>query len=112
MHDMSYYPRSIDVQRGKYQRQILGEDLSQRHKNCIEWYEKNGYNITSKIYRDTEHRGIFSRSNPYLEILLRDIILFYRNGESFAKDIAGVEGISMTLQKQREQKLDDEYVKI
>lgn len=106
MHDMSYYPRSIDIQRGKKQRQILGEDLSQRHKNCIEWYKNNGYNITSKIYRGAEHRGIFSRSNPCSETLLRDIILFYRNGESFGKDIAGVEEISMQPQRQREQKLE------
>ena len=106
MHDMSYYPRSIDVQRGKNQRKILGEDLSQRHKNCIEWYENNGYNITSKIYRGAEHRGIFSTSNPCFEILLRDIIMFYRNGKSFARDIAGVEEINMKPQRQREQKLD------
>lgn len=106
MHDMSYYPRSIDMQRGKNQRQILGEDLSQRHKNCIEYYEQNGYHITSKIYRGAEHRGIFSRSNPYYETLLRDIILFYRNSESFSKDIAGVEEISMKSQRQREQKLE------
>lgn len=106
MHDMSYYPRSIDMRRGKNQRQILGEDLSQRHKNCIEWYKNNGYNITSKIYRGAEHRGIFSRSNPCFETLLRDIILFYRNGESFAKDITGVEEISMKPQRQREEKLD------
>lgn len=111
MHDMSYYPRSIDIQRGKYQRQILGEDLSQRHKNCIEYYEKNGYNITSKIYRGAEHKGIFSRSNPSFESLLKDIILFYRNGESFAKeDIGGVEEISMKPQRQREQKLDKDRV--
>ena len=108
MHDMSYYPRSIDVQRGKNQRQILGEDLSQRHKNCIEWYENNGYNITSKIYRGAEHRGIFNRSNPCFETLLRDIILFYRKGESFGKDIAGVEEISMQPQRQREQKSEKE----
>ena len=106
MHDMSYYPRSIDIQRGKNQRQILGEDLSQRHKNCIEWYKNNGYNITSKIYRGAEHRGIFSRSNPCFETLLRDIILFYRNGENFGKDITSVEEISMKPQRQREQKLD------
>lgn len=103
MHDMSYYPRSIDIQRGKHQREILGKDLSQRHKKCIEYYEKNGYNITSKIYREAEHRGIFSKSNPSFETLLKDIILFYRNGESFSKDIAGVEEISTKPQRQREQ---------
>ncbi len=106
MHDMSYYPRSIDHQRGKNQRQILGKDLAQRHKKCIEYYEKNGYNITSKIYRGAEHKGIFSLSNPCFETLLRDIILFYTNGESFAKDISEVEEISMKPQRQREQKLD------
>lgn len=104
MHDMSYYPRSIDLKRGKYQRQILGEDLSQRHKNCIEYYEKNGYKITSKIYRGAEHRGIFSRSNPCFETLLRDIILFYREGKEFDKDITGVEKISMKPQREREGK--------
>lgn len=106
MHDMSYYPRSIDTQTGKKQRQVLGQDLAQRHKNCIEWYENNGYNITSKIYRGAEHKGIFSRSNPCFETLLRDIVLFYNNGERFAKDIVGVEEISMKPQRQREQKLD------
>lgn len=110
MHDMSYYPRSIDIQRGKYQRQMLGEDLSQRHKNCIEYYEKNGYKITSKIYREAEHRGIFSRSNPSFETLVRDIILFYRKGEGFAKDITGVEEISMKSQRQRKQKFDKDRV--
>lgn len=110
MHDMSYYPRSIDIQRGKYQRQMLGEDLSQRHKNCIEYYEKNGYNITSKIYREAEHRGIFSISNPSFETLVRDVILFYRKGEGFAKDITGVEEISMKSQRQREQKFDKDRV--
>ena len=103
MHDMSYYPRSIDIQRGKEQRQVLGQDLAQRHKMCIEWYENNGYNITSKIYRGAEHRGIFSRTNPCFETLLRDIVLFYKKGERFAKDIPGVEEISMKLQRQREQ---------
>lgn len=112
MHDMSYYPRSIDTQRGKYQRQILGEDLSQRHKNCIEYYEKNGYNITSKIYRSAEHKGIFSRSNPSFETLLKDITLFYRNGEKFTKDIVGVEEISMKPQRQREQKLDKDGIEL
>lgn len=111
MHDMSYYPRSIDVQRGKYQRQILGEDLSQRHKNCIEYYEKNGYNITSKIYRGAEHKGMLNRSNPSFEVLLRDFIEFYKNGKSFAKDIIGVEEISMKPQRQREQKEDKDRVK-
>lgn len=106
MHDMSYHPRSIDVQRGKYQRQILGEDLSQRYKNCIEYYEKNGYNITSKIYRGADHKGIFSRSNPSFETLLKDINLFYKNGKSFSNDIAGVEEISMEPQIQRNQKSD------
>ena len=110
MHDMSYYPRSIDVKRGKNQRKILGEDLSKRHKNCIEWYENNGYNITSKIYRCAEHKGIFSRSNPCFETLLRDIILFYRNREKFVKDIAGVEEISMKPQRQREQKLNKDKI--
>lgn len=110
MHDMSYHPRSIDIQRGKHQRQILGEDLSQRHKNCIEYYEKNGYNITSKIYRGAEHRGIFSRSNPSFETLLKDMILFYREGKSFAKDIAGVKEINMKPQRQREEKLDKNRV--
>jgi len=110
MHDMSYYPRSIDIQRGKHQREILGEDLSQRHKRCIEYYEKNGYNITSKIYRGAEHRGIFSRSNPCFQTLLRDIILFYRKGESFTKDILGVDEISMQPQRQREQKSDKDRV--
>lgn len=110
MHDMSYYPRSIDIERGKKQRQLLGEDLSKRHKNCIEWYENNGYNITSKIYRGAEHKGIFSRSNPCFETLLRDINLFYRNGESFAKDIVGVEEISMKPQRKREQKLDKDKI--
>lgn len=110
MHDMSYYPRSIDIQRGKHQRQILGEDLSQRHKNCIEYYEQNGYKITSKIYREMGHSRIFSRSNPSFEALLKDIILFYRNGEGFAKDISGVEEISMKTQRQREEKLDNDRV--
>lgn len=84
----------------------MGEDLSQRHKNCIEYYEKNGYSITSKIYRGAEHRWIFSRGNPCFENLLRDIIIFYKKGESFAKDIAGVEEISMKPQRQREQEVD------
>lgn len=106
MHDMSYFPRSVDIQRGRYQRQVLGEDLAQRHKTCIKWYEENGYNITSKIYRGAEHRNIFSRSNPTFETLLRDIILFYKNGESFAKDIVGVEEISMNPQRQRENECD------
>lgn len=108
MHDMSFYPRSIDSKRGKNQRQILGEDLSQRHKNCIEYYEKNGYKITSKIYRGAEHKGIFGKSNPSSEILLKDITLFYENGKDFQKDIVGVEEISMKPQRQREQKSDKE----
>lgn len=112
MHDMSYYPRSIDKQRGQYQRQVLGQDLGQRHQNCIAWYIKHGYNITSKIYREAGHRGIFSRSNPCFETLIRDITLFYKNGESFQKDIAGVEEISMKKQREREQGVDNkgEYI--
>lgn len=106
MHDMSYYPRSIDILRGKHQREILGKDLSERHKRCIEYYKENGYNITSKIYRGAEHRGIFSRSNPCFETLLRDINLFRRNGKNFANDIAGVKEISMEPQRQREQESD------
>lgn len=103
MHDMSYYPRSIDTQRGKHQRQILGKDLSQRHKNCIEYYEKNGYNITSKIYRGAEHRGIFSRSNPSSATLLREISMFYKTNQYFPKNIVGVEEINMKPQREREE---------
>ena len=111
MHDMSYCPRSIDTQRGKHQREILGEDLSERYRNCIAYYERNGYNITSKIYREAEHRGIFSRSNPSFETLLKDIILFYRNGQSFSQDIAGVKEISMKPQREREKKSNENIVK-
>ena len=106
MHDMSYYLRSIDYERGKHQRAVLGEDISQRYKKCIEYYEKNGYDITNKIYRGAEHRGIFSRSNPSFETLLRDIILFYKEGKDFEKDIVAVKEISMKPQRQREEKTE------
>lgn len=111
MHDMSYFSRSIDRQRGQQQREVLGRDLSHRHKNCIEWYIKNGYNMTSKIYREAEHMGIFSRSNPCFEALIRDITSFYKNGKGFPQDIAGVAEISMKKQREREQGVDKgEYI--
>ena len=72
----------------------------------IDYYEKNGYNITSKIYRGAEHKVMFSTSNPCLDLLLRDLILFYKNGHKFTKDRAGVNEISMQAQREREQKLD------
>lgn len=108
MHDMSYYPRSIDIQSGKYQRKILGEDLSQRHKKCIEYYQQNGYNITSKIYRGAEHRGILSKSNPSFKNLLKDFTLFYKKGEKFSDDISGVKEISMKPQRQRDTECEKE----
>ncbi len=107
MHDMSYYPRSIDTQRAKYQRQILGEDLSERHQKCIEYYEQNGYAITSKIYRGTEHFGIYTRSNPSFEALIRDITSFYKERKKFPEDIAGVSEISMKPQRVREQEANN-----
>ena len=111
MHDMSYYPRSINLEAGKHQRKILGDDLSERYKKCIEYYEKNGYNITGKIYRGAEHKGIFSRRNPSFEALLKDITLYYKEGKSFPKDIAGVEEISMEPQRQREQNIKQDLDK-
>lgn len=110
MHDMSYYPRSIDIQRGRHQRQILGEDLSERHKNCLQYYENNGYNITSKIYRGAEHRGILSRSNPSFNSLIRDIMRFYKYGEKFPEDISGVQEISMKPQRKREEGLNKDKI--
>ena len=111
MHDMSYYPRSIDTQRGKKQRKILGKDLSQRYKNCIEYYVKNGYKITSKIYKGAEHRDIFSVKNPSFEYLLNDINLFYKNNNFFSKDVSSAEEIDMKPQRQREEN-DKDYEKI
>ena len=111
MHDMSYHPRSIDIERGKEQRKILGEDLSERHQKCIEYYEQNGYDITSKIYRGAEHKRIFSRSNPSFEALVRDITSFYKEGKKFPKDIAGVSEISMKPQRAREQETNSSIYK-
>ncbi len=104
MHDMSYYPRSIDISRGKYQRQLLGEDLSERYEKCIKYYENNGYNITSKIYRGANHRGMFSKSNPCIESLLKDITLYYKYGEKFQEDITSVKKIETKSQKEQDEK--------
>lgn len=102
MHDMSYMPRSIDIVRGKNQRKKLGKDISERFKNCIDYYSSHDYNITSKIYRGAEHRGMFSKSNPSFDALIRDVRLFYQTGKSFEQDINGVNEISMEAQRQRE----------
>ena len=102
MHDMSYMPRSIDIVRGKNQRKKLGKDISERFKNCIDYYYSHGYHITSKIYRGAEHMGMFSKSNPSFYALLRDVRSFYQTGKSFEQDINGVNEISMEAQRQRE----------
>ena len=101
MHDMSYHPRSINKKMGEYQRQKLGEDLSQRHENCLKYYENNSYNITSKIYKGAEHRGIFSKNNPSFESLKNDIIAYYKEGKAFSKDNSSVESIDMESQRKR-----------
>lgn len=102
MHDMSYMPRSIDVVRGKNQREKLGKDISERFKNCINYYSSHGYDITSKIYRGAEHREMFSKNNPSFDALLRDVRSFYQTGKPFEQDINGVNKISMEAQRQRE----------
>ena len=107
MHDMSYFPRSIDVERGTLQRNLLGQDLQDRWKRCIEYYEQEGYSITHKVYRGAEHKGIYNANmNPVLPSLIRDLTGFYKQGTSFSKDISGVEEISIRFQRERES-LDD-----
>lgn len=108
MHDMSYYPRSIDIKRGKQQREILGKDISQRYTNCIEYYKSNGYNITSKIYKGAEHVDIYTRKNPSFEYLINDVTKFYKYNKDFEIDEASVEQIDMNPQRKRE-KIDKEY---
>ena len=108
MHDMSYYPRSIDIKRGKHQREILGKDISQRYKNCIEYYKNQGYNITSKIYKGAEHVDIYTRNNPSFEYLINDVIKFYKYNKDFEIDESSVEIIDMNPQRQRE-KNDKDY---
>lgn len=94
MHDMSYHIRSTEPKIGTSQRNMFGEDLAERYQRSIKYYEKNGYNITSKIYRGVEHKWIFSRANPSFESMLRDIMSFYKDNKQFTQDIVGVERIS------------------
>lgn len=95
-HDMLFHPRSTDIRRVDDQ-----QTLAERHRNCIDYYETNGYNITSKIYRDMRHTGVFSNINPCFRVLLEDIELFYKEGKKFSKK-DGVEEIRMELQSKHE----------
>lgn len=106
MHDMSFHPRSIDSQIAKKQRAMLGKSLSERHTNCLKYYEMNGYNITSKIYRGADHIGIFTRNNPSLDVLLKDIRKFYKNNDKFHDDVCGVKEISMKF-KNNQKKISE-----
>lgn len=109
MHDMSYYTRSTPLDMGGQQRNILGQDLQDRWKKCLEYYEQKGYHITHKIYRGAEHKGIYDiNMNPVAGSVIRDIKKFYKENQDFSQDTAGVQEISMKFQREREGNLDEE----
>ena len=74
----------------------------ERYENCIKYYMDNGYNISSKIYKGSTHRGIYSSSNPSRFGVLRDIIGFYKHHKPLEKDEYSAETISMDKQRERE----------
>jgi len=103
MHDMSYYPRSTPLEMGRQQRNVLGQELQDRWKRCMEYYEQEGYHITHKVYRGADHRGIYDiNMAPVAGSVIRDIRSFYQQSQDFSKDISGVEKISMRFQRERE----------
>ena len=102
MHDMSYLVRSTGIKQGREQRALWGKELAERYENCIKYYMDNGYNISSKIYKGSTHRGIYSSSNPSRFGVLRDIIGFYKHHKPLEKDEYSAETISMDKQRERE----------
>lgn len=102
MHDMSYHLRSTPLDIGKEQRQEIGEDLSLRYKSCIQYYEDNGYEISSKIYKGSRHGNIYLNENPSRYGVIKDILALYKYGQPFKYDEYSASEISMKEQRKRE----------
>lgn len=97
-HDMSFMEKSVPLNIGIKQRDLLGYNLQDRFQNSINWYKDNNYKIQSKIYRMAKHQS-FNKNYIYLKNFLQDILNFYKsgcNGDGFKKDISGVESLSIT----------------
>lgn len=107
MHDMSYLPKSIPLEIAKKQRLLYGTDLQTRFKNCIRWYQENGYKIKDKIYKGADHKELFKNDYPFKTNFLRDLYAFYRSGNigtAFYKDDSSADRLDMSYQKKREDK--------
>lgn len=126
MHDMSYHPRSIDRKLGIMQREKYGKTLPERFENAIDYYNKNGYNFKSKIFRDVAHNdvrykdigvvdsniannvayfGIFSNHPSVADVSQRvfdDITEFYESGNGFEQDDKSALKLDMREQEKRE----------
>lgn len=105
MHDMSYLPKSIPLEIAKKQRLLYGTDLQTRFKNCIQWYQENGYKIKDKIYIGADHKELFKNDYPFKINFLRDLYAFYKSGNigtAFYKDDSSTDRLDMSYQKKRE----------
>lgn len=130
MHDMSYHPRSIDMEIGIMQREKYGATLQDRFESAKECYIKNGYSFKSKIFRDVAHNdvrykdmgvddsdkkddvayfGIFSNHPSVADVSQRvfdDIAKFYESGSGFEQDDKSVQKLDMHEQEKREAQAD------
>lgn len=131
MHDMSYHARSINAEIGIMQREKYGKTLQDRFENAIDYYNKNGYNFKSKIFRDVAHNdvrykdmgvddpnirndvahfGIFSNYPSVVDVsqrLFDDIATFYESGNGFEQDDKSVQKLDMSEQEKREAQAKD-----
>ena len=113
MHDMSYNLKSVPLEIGRRQRNMLGIDLQTRAYVSTKWYIEHGYKLKYKIYKGIGHSEIFS--NKYSLRILKDILEFIEKGfegNCFEKDEISADKIDMTYQRKREENMErDEQFK-
>lgn len=96
MHDMSFKNNSTPIITGSQFRYKYGQTLSKRFQSCINQLENGGYSIRSKIYKDADHKSLFSKNYEYATELKKDLIQFYNTGikgNGFKKDRSSAERI-------------------
>ena len=58
MHDMTYFPRSINPYTGKKYREYFGEDYFRRVDNVVKLYEDLGLDIKHTVIEDRAHKSM------------------------------------------------------
>ena len=68
MHDMTYFPRSMDPLIGKKYRDLFGTNYFERLKNVVKLYEDIGIDMKSDIVKGRAHRRLRANGIEYLGV--------------------------------------------